>query len=384
MKVLFLTTSFPRFEGDYAGIFVFNLAKYLNKNGIEVEVVVPNEGLLEKYETIEGIHVHRFNYFIKKFQKITYGGGGVPENLKKNKLLYFLLPFFLVSFFLNSIRHSKDVDLIQCLWFPIGILGILINLFYKKKLVVNIRGSDRKYLKKFGFLSKIITKKSDALIAVGKELLKGIKITKVKKLFFIPNGVDLTSKEKFEIETSKKIILYAGNLSKNKSVDTIIEAAKIMKNEEDFMLLIVGGGPERKSLESKAQGLEEKVVFSNFISQKELFYLMEKSYVFVLPSLSEGRSNVILEAFASGLPVIASRIPANLEIVEEGANGLLFEPGKSTELAEKIFYLLKNINIRDKLGEGGREFIRKNELTWENTAKKYIKIYKSILKEEKA
>ena len=148
------------------------------------------------------------------------------------------------------------------------------------------------------------------------------------------------------------------------------------------MLLIVGDGPERKSLESKAQGIEEKVIFFNFISQKELFYLMEKSYVFILPSRSEGRSNVTLEAFASGLPVIASRIPANMEIVKEGINGLLFEPGKSIELAEKIVFLLRNQNIRDKLGEGSKEFIYKNELTWENTAKKYIKIYKNILKED--
>jgi len=383
VKVLFLTTSFPRFEGDYAGIFVFNLAKFLNKNGIEIEVVVPNEGLLKKDETIEGIHVHRFSYFIKKFQKITYGGGGIPENLKKNKLLYFLLPFFLISFFLNSIKQAKEADLIQCLWFPIGILGILINFFYKKKLIVNIRGSDRKYLKKFSLFSRIIIKKSDALIAVGKELIKEIKTTKEKKLFFISNGVDVTSKKEFEISISKKIILYAGNLSKNKSVDTLIEAAKIVKNEEDFILLIAGDGPERRSLESKAQGLEEKVIFINFISQKKLFYLMEKSHVFVLPSLSEGRSNVILEAFASGLPVIASRIPANLEMVEEGDNGLLFEPGKSTELAKKIVILLRNQNMRYELAEGAKGFIYKNELTWENTAKKYINIYERILKEER-
>lgn len=383
MKVLFLTTSFPRFEGDYAGIFVLNLARHLYKNGIEIEILVPNEGSLKKDEMIEGIHVHRFNYFIKKFQKLTYGGG-IPENLKKNKLLYSILPFFLISFFLNSIRHSKKADLIQCLWFPIGILGFFINFFHKKKFIVNIRGSDKKFLKKFRIFTKIIMQKSDAVISVGKELVKEIKMTKEKKLYFIPNGVDVTSKKKFEVEISKKIILYAGSLSKNKSVDALIKAAKIIKNEKDFILLIVGDGPEKKSLESKAQGIEDKVIFLNFIPQKELFYLMERSYVFVLPSLSEGRSNVILEAFASGLPVIASRILANLELVSEGVNGLLFKPGESKELAEKIVFLLRNQDLRNELAKQGKKFIHTNELTWESTAKKYIKIYKNILKEEDA
>lgn len=383
MKVLFLTTSFPRYEGDYSGTFVLNLAKQLKKNGIEVEVVAPNEELLKKCDVIEGILVHRFNYFLKKFQKLTYGGGGIPENLKRKKL-WLILPFFLISFLLSSLKHSRQADLIQCLWFPIGIVGVIIKLLYKKGIIVNVRGSDKIFLtRKFHFFSKIITNKSDALIAVGDELFKMIKISKNRKVFFIPNGVDVGSKKKYEFITHKKNILFVGNLSKNKSADTLLKAIKYIdiKNRDDFAIVIIGNGPEKDYLESlaKDEGVEEKVFFLNALSQAEVFFLMERSYALVLPSLSEGRSNVILEAFASGLPVIASRIPANLEIVDDGNNGLLFKPQDSKELAEKITFLLNNQNIRNKLGEEGRKFIQENELTWENTAKKYIKIYNNLL-----
>jgi glycosyltransferase involved in cell wall biosynthesis len=386
VKVLFLTTSFPRYEGDYSGTFVLNLAKQLKKNGIEVEVVAPNEKLLKKCEVIEGIPVHRFNYFIRKFQKLTYGGGGIPENLKRKKLLL-ILPFFLISFLLSSLKHSRRADLVQCLWFPIGILGVIIKLLYKKWLIVNVRGSDKIFLtRKFHFFSKIITNKSDALIAVAEELFKMIKMSKNRKVFFIPNGVDVSSKKKHEFMTNKKNILFVGNLSKNKSVDTLLKAIKYIdiKDRNDFAVAIIGDGPEKDYLESLAEyeGLEDKVFFLNALSQGEVFFLMERGYALVLPSLSEGRSNVILEAFASGLPVIASRVPANLEIVDDGNNGLLFKPQDSKELAEKITFLLNNQNIRNKLGEEGRKFIQKNELTWENTAKKYIKIYNNLLSGE--
>ena len=384
MKVLFLTTSFPRFEGDHAGSFVFNLAKHLKKGGVEIDVIVPNEGRQKKHELIEGLKIHRFSYFSRRHQKLAFKSG-IPENLRKNKLLLFVLPFFLISFFLSSIKHVKQADIIQCLWFPLGVLGIFLNFFHKKKLIVNLRGSDRKYLKKGrSLLSIIILRKSDALIAVGKELLKEINTPDKKKLFFIPNGVDVSSKKKFEFDFSQRIILFAGNLTKNKSVNTLLDAAKIIKKTHNFKLVIVGEGPEKKSLEEKAQGLEEKIKFLNFLPQKELFYLLEKSHVLVLPSLSEGRSNIVLEGFASGLPVIASDIPANREIVIDKATGFLFTPKNQTELAEKIALIFKRENLRDELVHGAKKFIQDKNLTWDNTAKKYIKIYKNIFQEKEA
>jgi glycosyltransferase involved in cell wall biosynthesis len=383
VKVLFLTTSFPRFPGDYAGIFVFHLARHLGKAGIEVVVVAPNDGFQKSFEIRDGIAIHRFRFFLDKKQTFLAGGGGLPEHLKKDKRLTLLMPLFLAAFLRKAISEARDADVIHCLWFPLGLLGLITGRIRNKPFLVNIRGSDKLFFKApFLLFSKMIIRRSRAVIAVSRDLLKNLPAG--PKFGIIPNGVDVGGRRQVVGDIPPNAVLYVGNLSRNKSVETLLRAAAL-EGGEDFAILIVGDGPERRALTEfvEAHGLGRRVRFLNALSQDEIFFLMERCVMLVLPSLSEGRSNVLLEALASGLPVIASSIPENREIIRDGRTGLLFEPLHAEDLRDKIVRLLKEAELRKSLSEEGKRFIRDAGLTWEKTARAYAEIYEKILSPEK-
>jgi glycosyltransferase involved in cell wall biosynthesis len=101
-----------------------------------------------------------------------------------------------------------------------------------------------------------------------------------------------------------------------------------------------------------------------------------------LPSYSEGTPNVVKEAMACARPVIATNVGGIPELIEHGVNGLLFEPGDHKTLSDHITYLAENREVVREMGLKGRQFIIDQDLTWENTAKQYMKIYKNILEQQ--
>ena len=102
-------------------------------------------------------------------------------------------------------------------------------------------------------------------------------------------------------------------------------------------------------------------------------------YVFVLASHSEGRPNVILEAMAAALPVVASDIPGVNELVEHGHTGLLFRPGVIEELTQHLLALARDAMLRDRLGRAGRGSILQRQLRWRATAEQYDRLYTTLM-----
>jgi glycosyltransferase involved in cell wall biosynthesis len=133
----------------------------------------------------------------------------------------------------------------------------------------------------------------------------------------------------------------------------------------DRRLLIVGDGPERENLESLARGLgvSGRVIFTGGIPRKQVFAHMRAADIFVLNSLYEGLPHIILEAFAAGLPVVATSAGGTTEVVEDGVNGLLVRP-RSNELAAAIDRLAAGPDLRAALIEGGRRTLR-DRFQWE-------------------
>jgi len=383
VKVLFLTTSFPRAPGDYAGVFVYHLAEHLGRRGCRISVVTPNDGRQRRDEVWNGIKIHRFPFFLNRKRSFLFEGGGIPAHLRRNKFLLLLMPFFLAAFLKAALREARRADLVHCQWLPLGLLGLVARRVRKKAFIVTVRGSDKIFFRRpLRFLLGAILKEASAVVFVGRELMAGLPSS--EKFFVIPNGVDVSVKKHYPLNVPGKIILYVGNLSRNKSVGTLVQAAALLKDEEDFSLVIVGDGPERESLTSLVQktGLAGRVLFLKSLAQEQIFHLMDKSTLLVMPSLSEGRSNVLLEALACGLPLVASKIPENEEFVREGVTGLLFEPKNAEDLRDKIRRLVQDPALRVRLAEQGKHFIRDNGLTWEATAQAYYNLYHDTLLKE--
>ena len=137
----------------------------------------------------------------------------------------------------------------------------------------------------------------------------------------------------------ENFFLYVGRISREKGVNVLIDAFSQMPTQS---LLIVGDGPEKKLLEETATPFNN-IRFAGKKTNAEVLSLMRDCKTLLFPSLCyEGLPFTILEAFSTGTPVIASRLGAMAELIQEGYNGYLFKPGDAIELKNKISLLLKS------------------------------------------
>jgi len=144
-------------------------------------------------------------------------------------------------------------------------------------------------------------------------------------------------------------------------------------------LLLLGEGPyeEKNKLTALRDelGLSGLVRFAGKVSNVKEYYDM--SDIFVLPSISEGLSNALLEAMSSGMAVVASNVGGNKEIIEDKKNGLLFEVGDKQDLAEKLSVLCNDKSLREELGVNARNKILK-DYSIDIVTEKYIRLYNEI------
>ncbi|MFA6394036.1 MAG: glycosyltransferase [Patescibacteria group bacterium] len=180
--------------------------------------------------------------------------------------------------------------------------------------------------------------------------------------FFRPaslsSGASLDEKTGRSSSLSGRYIVYMGRLSYEKSIDRVIRAFKIVSdNIKDARLAIIGGGPEEENLIklSRELGISEKIKFTGFLFGENLLKALWESEVFATASESENQPVSVLEAMASGLPVIAVKAAGIPEIVKDGENGFLTAPGKPEEMAEKLIALLNDAGLRKKFSQNSRQ-----------------------------
>lgn len=177
------------------------------------------------------------------------------------------------------------------------------------------------------------------------------------KLKIVHCGIDPARYGTQPQEASGKRILFVGRLAAVKGVPILLEAfAKVLEEHPDAVLTLVGDGPERRTIEARAQalGCAGMVEFMGYRSQDEVAELLGKADLFALPSFAEGVPVVLMEAMASGLPVVATRIAGISELVEDGTSGHLVPPGDPTALARTISFLLADPDLRTRMGAAGR------------------------------
>ena len=157
-------------------------------------------------------------------------------------------------------------------------------------------------------------------------------------------------------------ILYAGVLIPGKGVHHLVNAfAHISSDFPQARLLLVGHNENKQyaaGLEDQVRrhGLNGRVQFVGKVSQAELAVRMTEARVFVLPSISEGLGRVVVEAMATGTPVIGSQVGGIPEMVEDGVTGFLVQPGDETRLAERLRWILEHPDEAEKMGRRARAF----------------------------
>lgn len=170
-------------------------------------------------------------------------------------------------------------------------------------------------------------------------------------------GVDLNrfSHVDRELERATRV-LCLGRLVARKGQRDLLQAVARL---DDVELTIAGEGPERVRLEALAAslGIEGRVTFTGVVGQDEALWLYREADIFCLPSLSEGLPVVLIEAMACSLPVVATRIDAIPELISDGRDGVLVEPGDAEELAAALGNLVSDPLLRRRLGAAARETV---------------------------
>ena len=137
----------------------------------------------------------------------------------------------------------------------------------------------------------------------------------------------------------------------------LLEAVATLKvHHPALRLIIVGDGPDRGELEKQVVelGIADSVIFTGYLSQKDVARRLEDADIFVLPSFAEGVPVVLMEALASRRPVVATRVAGVPELVEDGVSGFLVPAGDPRSLADRLDRLLGDGNLRGRMGEAGR------------------------------
>jgi glycosyltransferase involved in cell wall biosynthesis len=164
-------------------------------------------------------------------------------------------------------------------------------------------------------------------------------------------------------KTSKKHgkeLLFVGRLAAVKGVPILIEAyAEILKKHPDARLTLIGDGPERYKVEALIDKfeLQNKICLTGYLNQKEVAKRLSESDVFILPSFAEGVPVVLMEAMASGIPVVTTQIAGISELVEDGKSGFVTRPGDAEMLSLRILELLRKPKMCEQMGKVGRETV---------------------------
>ena len=397
VKIGILASSYPRFKNDNAGIFVYNLVKniVLDKH-INQYIIAPHSKKSKFYEQQYNCKIFRFPYFFPlSLQKLCYGSG-IIKNIKANKFLLLLAPWFLFSefFFSLFLCKKKAFDLIHAHWIiPQGVIAYLLKKILKIPYIVSIHGSDIFSFNNalFKFICKIVLSNAAVVTANSTKTALAAKNIINKDVVIIPMGVDCSLfNDKFkhlhtQSEKNKAPeILFAGRLIDLKGVSFLLDAISILRLEyPEILLRIVGKGPEQKSLMQKVRQLkiDNNVVFSGTVVNHKLPDIYRKADVFVIPSIinengeTEGLGTVTLEAMACGVPVIGTNVGGIPDIIRNRVTGLLVEEKNGQMIADSIVEIMTNKHLRDEMCKNAHLLVDE-KFSWDIISKQFIKLYR--------
>ncbi|MHC4396444.1 MAG: glycosyltransferase family 4 protein [Planctomycetota bacterium] len=311
------------------------------------------------------------------------------------KSLHYWRKIEVIEWLLKSRSHYRrvlqdtDYDLVHSFFgFPSG--WLCFATANKLPYIISLRGSDvpgkharlKLDYKILAPVFKLIWKKATALVAPSLGLKnRALRFLPSVSIDVIPNGVDL---ERFcPAETGRRPdtlkLLTVGRLSVTKRVEMLIDAAEILHRRDCRLHLTIagGGGLENKLkkivLEKKLGNLIE---ITGRIESEEMPQLYRQNHIFISASMLEGMSNAMLEAMASGLPIITTRCEGVGELIAD--NGIVLEQSNAEDIAAAIMQLTRDWQAYEDMAVAARK--RAEQFSWDNVANQYIGVYHKLIK----
>jgi glycosyltransferase involved in cell wall biosynthesis len=322
VKVVVLTTSYPRSADDVAGTFVRDGVEALRADGLEVRIVSPAD----------------FRHY-----GIAYGDG-IVNNLRQAPWKVLALPLFLVGFARAARRAALGADVVHAHWLP----SALPALATRKPFVLQLWGSDVVLAHRARPFARWLVRRANAVVVASSALAYDARRLGARDVRVIPSGVRLPDQVGQPEEPPHA--LYVGRLSEEKGVQELSEAAR------DLPLVVVGDGPLRALFPSAV----------GFVAPSEVGQYYTRAAVVVIPSRREGYGMVAREAMAYGRPVVATAVGGLVDVVEDGVTGVLVSPLDPRALRSAMVRVLGDRRLRGELGSAARR--QAERLTWSRHA----------------
>ena len=304
-------------QEDSQGSFVLEAARALRRQGVQPRVVAMHSPGIQSHEWLDGIEVFRPHYWCPERSEILRkeGSGGIPAVWRKYRAARLqLLPFLLVHTAAVA-RYPRGADLIHAHWTLSGAAACLARPVHHRPILVTLHGSDVFRVLPYrggAWFTRTVLRQCDRVMAVSRALAQPVAaFLPPERLQVIPDGVDTRFFAPLPGNAREDLIVFAGSLIERKGVRYLLAAMPaILRRFPSYRLAVLGDGPQQPLLQALAADLEVagQVDFLSFQAASQVSKWMQRAKVLVLPSLEEGLGVVLLEALASGTPVVGSAV----------------------------------------------------------------------------
>jgi glycosyltransferase involved in cell wall biosynthesis len=372
MNIMFIIYEFPPI-GAGASNAAFFLGREMVKKGHNVTVITAKYGKSIGYEKIHGVKVYRII--------------SLRRSIDRSNLFEICAFGLSCALFIQKIASKNMIDCsVAFFTIPSGIPAYFLKLTKNIPYIVSLRGGDVPgfvpELNRIHYYTKYFRHKilgmSNAVVANSEGLKTLSEAYDPYKVNAISNGVDadfFTPHEKSPSNKNTYKFLFVGRFTKQKNLFFILKQMNIVSKfyTDEFEIHFLGGGPDETLLKSYSMHLDisDKIYWHDWATKKEVRKHYQISDCLLLPSLYEGMSNALLEAMACSLPVVASDIPANSQVVINGKTGFLFGLDEPEQFRKIIVHILKNKTVSRNMGRKAREVVLKHH-TWEKVSENYL------------
>lgn len=377
LRILHIAGWYPSRKNPVAGVFVrehvkatalYNDVVVLYSEGVDCGI----RGSYEIEDNLEdGIRTLRLRHRKSPIPKTTY----------------FIYLWTIFRAFRKLVKEGSKPDVVHAHVYSAGVPAALIGKCYGLPVVVTEHSTafPRKLIRGFEKLkAKFAFERADVVCPVSEDLKRHIEAYDIRAHFrVVPNVVDSSlfapGDRTSTREDNRKCLLLVALLDPKKGVPYLLEALALLREKrDDFVLDIVGDGPNRAEYEELARklGLQEVVRFHGLKTKQEVAEFMRKADVFVLPSEWENLPSVIIEAMASGLPIVATNVGGIPEMVDDGA-GILVRPRDSEALAKAIDCLLDH--LQEHVPETIAQYAQAH-YSYQAVGRELDRIYRAVLR----
>jgi glycosyltransferase involved in cell wall biosynthesis len=386
LRILSVTTSYPRCPGDFSGHFVHALNARLVELGHEVTVLAPHAEGLSAEETWDGVRIVRFRYGPESLERVAYGDG-IPSNVRHDPRAVLGLPGFALGLRAAVRAHAGRADVVHVNWAPTAALAG--RTLAGSAVVLTLHGSDATLARRGGVWRWLLVaglRRALRVVVVAKDQAAFLRAAGLTDLpvTSIASGIDpalLERERPVRDADSPFTFLFAGRLVREKGVRDLFEAyRRLARAHADVRLTFAGGGPEEDALRERAvaAGLSGRVRFLGAIGHDEALEAIATADALVLPSYGEGSPLSVTEALALGTPVVGTRVGAVPELL--GLDGLLTDPGDADALTHAMGRLFDDEHLRGHLAHEGRRRAAER-YTWPKVAEAYVRVFREAVGE---